>query len=412
MAVDWKPYICMQTNSTCYRKTTTMKVVGILWHDTGANNPNLCRYVQPTEGSKNYQEDIQKLGKNRNGNDWNHKEVQAGLNFWVGKYADGTVGSVQSMPWNFRPWGCGAGKNGSCNDGWIQFEICEDAKDDKEYAQKAYDEAIKATAWLCEEYGIDPLGTVKKGGKDVPTILCHWDSYLLGLGSGHDDIYDWIPKILGKTMVDVRNEVKALMSKKGWIEIDDKWYYYYNDGKFAVGWAKINNKWYYFEADGVMKTGWLKDSKWYYLNDQGKMVTGWQYIDDKWYYFANSGAMKTGWVKTKGDWYFLGKDGAMVTGWILDGKVNYYLKKENGDMAHEEWIKDTNPEGEEEGYYWLKKNGKFTYTYKGRWIKKGEKKWMFTDSSGWYAKNETIKINNIFYTFDADGFWYDDTEEE
>jgi hypothetical protein len=39
------PLVCMQTQSTCYRGTTTMQVKGILWHSTGANNPNLKRYV-------------------------------------------------------------------------------------------------------------------------------------------------------------------------------------------------------------------------------------------------------------------------------------------------------------------------------------------------------------------------------
>ena len=40
-----KPLECMMTNSTCYKGTRTMTVKGILWHSTGANNPNLKRYV-------------------------------------------------------------------------------------------------------------------------------------------------------------------------------------------------------------------------------------------------------------------------------------------------------------------------------------------------------------------------------
>ena len=35
------PLVCMQTNSTCYKGTGKMQIKGILWHDTGANNPNL-----------------------------------------------------------------------------------------------------------------------------------------------------------------------------------------------------------------------------------------------------------------------------------------------------------------------------------------------------------------------------------
>ena len=118
-----KPFECMMTQSTCYKETEEMKIVGVLWHSTGVNNPNLKRYVQPDDNAVDKQKKIDKLGLNKNGNDWNHKSKDAGLNAWIGKFADGTVGTVQTMPWNYRPWGCGKGSKGSCNDGWIQFEI-------------------------------------------------------------------------------------------------------------------------------------------------------------------------------------------------------------------------------------------------------------------------------------------------
>ena len=47
-----KPLVCMQTQSKCYKNTKTMNVVGILWHSTGANNPNLKRYIQPDDNAK------------------------------------------------------------------------------------------------------------------------------------------------------------------------------------------------------------------------------------------------------------------------------------------------------------------------------------------------------------------------
>ena len=52
--------------------------------------------------------------------------MNAGLNAFIGYLRDGSVSTIQTMPWNFRPWGCGSGIKGSCNNGWIQFEICED----------------------------------------------------------------------------------------------------------------------------------------------------------------------------------------------------------------------------------------------------------------------------------------------
>ena len=204
------PLVCMQTNSTCYKGTSTMQVKGVLWHSTGANNPLLSRYVQPTDGASDYDKMIKLLGKNKYGTDWNHTKQNAGLNCWIGKLADGSVTTVQTMPWNYRPWGCGSGSKGSCNTGWIQFEICEDALTDKNYFNAVYKEAVELTAYLCTLYGLNPKGTANLNGVTVPVILCHADSHKLGLGSNHGDVLHWFNKY-GKTMDDVRNDVAALM---------------------------------------------------------------------------------------------------------------------------------------------------------------------------------------------------------
>ena len=206
-----KPLVCMQTNSTCYKGTRTMTVLGVLWHSTGANNPNIKRYVQPSSTDPNYAQLMNLLGKNSYGNDWNHISHQAGLNCWIGKLADGTVTTVQTMPWNYRPWGCGSGSKGSCNDGWIQFEICEDGLNDKNYFDKCYNEAVEITAYLCKMYNLDPKGTVTKNGVKVPVILDHKTSCALGLGSNHGDVQHWFSKY-GKTLDDVRNDVAKLLN--------------------------------------------------------------------------------------------------------------------------------------------------------------------------------------------------------
>lgn len=205
-----KPLVCMQTQSTCYKGTSTMTVKGVLWHSTGANNPNLKRYVQPSDDAADREEMLKLLGTNTNKNDWNHISRQAGLNCWIGKLADGTVTTVQTMPWNYKPWGCGSGSKGSCNNGWIQFEICEDGLNDKAYFDKIYEEACEITAYLCKTYNINPKGTVTVNGVEIPTILCHADSYKLGFGSNHGDVLHWFPKF-GKSMEDVRNDVAKLM---------------------------------------------------------------------------------------------------------------------------------------------------------------------------------------------------------
>lgn len=204
------PLICMQRQSTCYRKTREMNVLGVLWHSTGANNPYISRYVQPDDNAKDRQELLSILGVNKYKNDWNHMDRDAGLNAWVGKLTNGDVSCVQSMPWTFRPWGCGSGSRGSLNTGWIQFEICEANLKDSAYFAEVYKEACELTAYLCKLYDIDPKGTVTVGGVKVPTILCHRDSYDYKLGSCHSDVRHWFP-MYNKSMEDVRNDVAALI---------------------------------------------------------------------------------------------------------------------------------------------------------------------------------------------------------
>lgn len=217
---------CYQTNSTWYKGARSgSKPVGVLWHDTAGGNPSLKRYVQPCETDANYDEMIALLGKNKYGNDWNHIEREAGLNAWIGQLADGSIATVQAGDWDKHPWGCGGGNKGSCNgyikkDGktawvdrhWIQFECCDDGYKDEAYFKRVYKEACEFTAYICELYDIDPLGTVMFNGVEVPTILCHADSYKLGLGGNHGDIYSWFKKF-GYDMTNVRNDVAALMNK-------------------------------------------------------------------------------------------------------------------------------------------------------------------------------------------------------
>lgn len=218
-SINNKPLVCMQTQSSCYKGTSKMTVKGVLWHSTGANNKTLKRYVQPSD-SKSVADTYDKskwlelLGKNSYNNDWNHTDISAGLNCWIGTLADGTVTTVQTMPWDYKPWGCGKGSKGSCNDGWIQFEICEDALADADYFNRVYKEACEITAYLCKLYNIDPNGKVTVNGIQIPTILCHADSYKLGFGSNHGDVNHWFPKH-GKNMSTARADVTALLKESG-----------------------------------------------------------------------------------------------------------------------------------------------------------------------------------------------------
>lgn len=204
------PKVCMQTQSTCYKGTSKMTVKGVLWHSTGANNPTLKRYVQPSDDAADREEMLKYLGVNQYGNDWNHIYREAGLNAWIGKTAAGGPAVIQTMPWDYKPWGCGSGNKGSCNDGWVQFEICEDDLNNETYFTQVYRLAVELTAYICDMYDLDPFGTVNVNGVKVPVITCHAESYQYGMGGNHGDPLHWFVKY-GKDMDDVRNDVKKVL---------------------------------------------------------------------------------------------------------------------------------------------------------------------------------------------------------
>ena len=102
--------------------------------------------------------------------------------------------------------------------------------------------------------------------------------------------------------------------------------------------------------------------------------------------------IRNGWFKEDGKWYYY-KDDTMLTGWQEINGKKYYLKP-NGVMASNEWVK---------GFWWINKDGTWTYPYKASWKQSGDR-WWFGDTNGWYAKNETLIINDKSYTFDAKGW--------
>lgn len=208
---DNPPIKCFMRQSAWYKNTGKVKVKGVLWHSTGCNNPFVSRYVQPDNNAQDRAALLDRLGTNRNRNDWNHIYVEAGVHAFIGKLTNGDVAAVQTGDWDKQAWGCYYGKTGSCNNGWIQFEICEDDLNDPAYFEKVYQEAVELTAYLCKLYNLDPQGTVTYNGVKVPVILCHQDSYRLGLGSNHSDVLHWLPKY-GKSMQTVRDDVSALLA--------------------------------------------------------------------------------------------------------------------------------------------------------------------------------------------------------
>ena len=177
------------TENDCYKAGRYITPKGVMVHSTGANNPNLKRYVGPDDGL---------LGTNQNNNHWNRSGVGACVHAFIGKLADGSIATYQTLPWNMRGWHCG--KDG--NNTHISFEICEDGLTDADYFHAVYREAVELTAYLCEMYGLDPL--------DDGAVICHSEGYRRGIASGHADVEHWFPRF-GKSMDDFRADVAAEM---------------------------------------------------------------------------------------------------------------------------------------------------------------------------------------------------------
>ena len=195
---------CMLTANDCYKAGRTITPKGVMVHSTGANNPLVARYVQPVEGQSNEAQLKAEIGGNRNANDWNNPGLDVCTHAFVGKLADGGVGTVQTLPWNHRGWHAGTGTSGgSANNTHIAFEICEDDLTDEGYFRKVYQEAVELTAMLCKTYNLNPLAD--------GVVICHSEGYQRGVASNHGDVMHWFPKF-GKSMDTFRADVSKAMT--------------------------------------------------------------------------------------------------------------------------------------------------------------------------------------------------------
>lgn len=184
------------TKNACYKAGQKITVKGIMVHSTGANNPYLKRYVGPDDGL---------LGVNKYNNHWNQPTPdgrQICVHAFIGKLADGTIATYQTLPWNHRGWHAG----GAANNTHIGFEICEDGLTDlgaasaSVYFGKVYKEAVELCVYLCKMYNLTE--------KD---IICHKEGCAKGIASNHGDVMHWFPKF-GKSMDTFRADVKKQLA--------------------------------------------------------------------------------------------------------------------------------------------------------------------------------------------------------
>jgi N-acetylmuramoyl-L-alanine amidase len=180
-------------NNPCFKTGRSIVPKGIMVHSTGANNPTLKRYVGPDDGL---------LGKNLYNNHWNQDKPgmrQVCVHAFIGKLADGSIATYQTLPWNHRGWHAG----GSANNTHISFEICEDGLTDAAYFSAVYKEAVELCAFLCKRYSLDPA--------QDGVLIGHYEGYRRGIANNHADPGHWFPRF-GKSLDSFRADVKALLA--------------------------------------------------------------------------------------------------------------------------------------------------------------------------------------------------------
>jgi len=192
------------SQNACYKAGRTIVPKGIMVHSTGSNNPYLKRYVGPNDGL---------LGKNQYNNHWNQYKPdgrQVCVHAFIGKLANGSIATYQTLPWNHRGWHAG----GTANNTHIGFEICEDGLTEASYFSDIYKEAVDLCVFLCKEFDLTE--------KD---IICHSEGYKLGIASNHADVMHWFPK-RGKSMDAFREDVKSRLTYTAPIEPTTPMKYY------------------------------------------------------------------------------------------------------------------------------------------------------------------------------------------
>ena len=181
MAITFEAYARNNGAFKAARPMPTGIPAGIIIHSTGANNPNLKRYVNAPEI----------CGENPYRNYFDRPDSNVSPHAVIGKDKNGEVKAAKLLPWNVCCWGCGSGSKGSYNyaPAYIQIEIAEDALNDRAY----FEEVFGLAADLCQRL-MKNYPTIK-----TENIISHHEAYLRGYASNHADCDHWLRKF-GKNM--------------------------------------------------------------------------------------------------------------------------------------------------------------------------------------------------------------------
>ena len=181
MAITFEAYARNNGAFKAARPMPTGSPAGIIIHSTGANNPNLKRYVNAPEI----------CGENPYKNYFDRPDSNVCPHAVIGKDKNGDVRAAKLLPWNVCCWGCGNGSRGSYNyaPAYIQIEIAEDALNDRAYFEETFGLAVQLCQRLMKNYpSILP-----------ENVISHKEAHARGYASNHGDPEHWLARF-GKNM--------------------------------------------------------------------------------------------------------------------------------------------------------------------------------------------------------------------
>ena len=193
----------------------------------------------------------------------------------------------------------------------------------------------------------------------------------------------------------------------------DTYYFHPTTGKMMTGWVLVGSKYYYFDANGKMVTDtWIGKR---YLKSNGQMAkscwVGAYYINKKgnrtkktrstgiWTQKGKTYFLDSNYQKAKNQWvgnYYVGETGARVTSQKLqiDDKTYYFTS----DGSKATGIVTLNGKT-----YLFDRNGVMVTG----WYNNSVATFYFLPTTGEMVKSQIMIIDNVFYSFDANGYMTD-----
>ena len=212
-------------------------------------------------------------------------------------------------------------------------------------------------------------------------------------------------------------------------------YFHPTTGKMMTGWVLVGSKYYYFDANGKMVTDtWIGKR---YLKSNGQMAkscwVGAYYINKKGN--RTKKTRSTGIWTQKGKTYFLNSNYQKAKSqWVVSASGRYYYTDENGIVLTNQWVGNyyvgetgarvTNQklQIDDKTYYFTSDGSKATgiVTLNGKtylfdrngvmvtgWYNNSVATFYFLPTTGEMVKSQIMIIDNVFYSFDANGYMTD-----